>query len=44
MGVGESRINIRENLTLFGEETTKKAGLFCSLAFLLYICKQFFYS
>ena len=44
MGVGENIINIRENLTLFGEETTKKTGLFCSLVFLLYICRQFFYS
>lgn len=26
MGVGENIINIRENLTLFGEETTKKGG------------------
>ena len=44
MGVGESIINIRANLTLFGAKYKKKAGLFCSLAFLLYICRQFFYS
>ena len=42
MGVGENIINIRANITLFGEETTKKAGLFCGLAFLLYLCRNFF--